>query len=166
MSEVELIKYLQQLAQLEVLDYDQRKDKPQLTFLTPRYDAGKLPLNLKRIEQRRELTIYKATKMVEYAKQSKICRTQYIQEYFGEKTDHSCGICDWCKENKKAQDPEGTESKFQSRVIETLRQAGELTPQEILEKLRLPATEKNLNYFRQLQDQGIITLHPNGKLST
>jgi ATP-dependent DNA helicase RecQ len=164
-TEAQLIKSLQQLAQFEVMDYDQRKDKPQLTFLTSRYDAGKLPLNLKRIEQRRELTIYKAAKMVEYARQTRICRTQYIQEYFGEKTDNSCGICDWCKENKKAQDPEGTESKFQSRVIETLTESGELTLQQILEKLRVPATEKNLNFIRQLQDQGLITLHQNGKLS-
>lgn len=165
MNEMQLVKALHQLAQLEVLDYDRRKDKPQLTFLTPRYDAGKLPLNLKRIEQRRALMIYKAAKMVEYARQTKICRTQYIQEYFGEGTDISCGICDWCKEHKKANDPKGTEAKFHKRVIETLTQSGELTPQELLDHMRLPATSKNLDYIRQLHDQSLISLHPNGKLS-
>lgn len=165
MSEIQLIQSLKQLVQLEVLDYDQRKDKPQLTFLTPRYDAGRLPLNLKRIEQRRELMIYKAAKMVEYARQNSICRTQYIQEYFGEKTDSSCGICDWCKENKKAKDPAGTESRFHKRVIETLVQSGELSQEELLDHLRLPATTKNLGFIRQLHDNDLITLNPNGKLS-
>lgn len=164
-KESELIKGLQQLVQMEVMDYDQRKDKPQLTFLTPRYDAGKLPLNLNRIELRRELTLHKAVKMVEYARQKKICRTQYIQEYFGEKTDETCGICDWCQEDRKSKDPEGTEIRFQTRVLETLKQGGELTEHQLLDSLRLPASEKNLNFIRQLQDHGLITLLQDGKLS-
>ncbi len=164
-KESDLIKSLQQLVQMEVMDYDQRKDKPQLTFLTPRYDAGKLPLNLNRIELRRELTLHKAVKMVEYASQNKICRTQYIQEYFGEKTDETCGICDWCQEDRKSKDPEGTEIRFQTRVLETLKQGGELTEHQLLDSLRLPASEKNLNFIRQLKDHGLITLLQDGKLS-
>jgi len=164
-KESDLIKGLQQLVQMEVMEYDQRKDKPQLTFLTPRYDAGKLPLNLNRIELRRELTLHKAVKMVEYARQKSICRTQYIQEYFGEKSDETCGICDWCQEDRKSKDPEGTEIRFQTRVLETLRQGGELTEHQLLDSLRLPASEKNLNFIRQLQDHGLITLLKDGKLS-
>ncbi len=164
-KESDLIKGLEQLVQMEVMDYDQRKDKPQLTFLTPRYDAGKLPLNLNRIELRRELTLHKAVKMVEYARQKSICRTQYIQEYFGEKTDESCGICDWCQEDRKSKDPEGTEIRFQTRVLETLKQGGELTEHQLLDSLRLPASEKNLNFIRQLQDHGLITLLQDGKLA-
>ena len=164
-KESELIKGLQQLVQMEVMDYDQRKDKPQLTFLTPRYDAGKLPLNLNRIELRRELTLHKAVKMVEYSRQKSICRTQYIQEYFGERTDESCGICDWCQEDRKSKDPERTEIRFQARVLETLRHGRELTIHQLLENLRLPASEKNLNFIRQLQDRGLITLLHGGKLA-
>ncbi len=164
-KESDVIKGLQQLVQMEVMEYDQRKDKPQLTFLTPRYDAGKLPLNLNRIELRRELTLHKAVKMVEYARQKSICRTQYIQEYFGEKSDETCGICDWCQEDRKSKDPEGTEIRFQTRVLETLRQGGELTEHQLLDSLRLPASEKNLNFIRQLQDHGLITLLQDGKLA-
>ena len=164
-KESELIKGLQQLVQMEVMDYDQRKDKPQLTFLTPRYDAGKLPLNLKRIELRRDLTLHKAVKMVEYARQKSICRTQYIQEYFGENTDETCGICDWCQEDRKSRDPEGTETRFQTRILETLKQSGELTEHQMLDNLRLPASEKNLKFIRELHDHGLITLLQNGKFT-
>lgn len=164
-KESELIKGLQQLVQLEVMDYDQRKDKPQLTFLTPRYDAGKLPLNLKRIEMRRELTLFKAGKMVDYGRQKKICRTQYIQEYFGEKTDETCRICDWCQEDRKSKDPQGTENRLQTRILETLRQVGELTEHQLLDRLRLPASEKILNFIRELQDNGLITLQQDGKFT-
>lgn len=164
-KESELIKGLQQLVQLEVMDYDQRKDKPQLTFLTPRYDAGKLPLNLKRIEMRRELTLYKAVKMVDYARQKSICRTQYIQEYFGEKTDEACGICDWCQDDRKSKDPQGTENRLQTRILETLRLGGELTEHQLLDQLRLPASEKNLNFIRELLDHGLITLQQDGKFT-
>jgi ATP-dependent DNA helicase RecQ len=164
-KESELVKGLQQLVQLEVLDYDQRKDTPQLTFLTPRYDAGKLPLNLKRIELRRDLTLNKAVKMVGYARQKNICRTQFIQEYFGEKTDENCLICDWCQEERKSKDPKGTENRFISRVLQTLREGGELTSEELLWRLKLPASETNLNLIRQLQDQRMILLLKDGKLA-
>src|SRR5690606_34287450 len=100
-SERDLIKALLDLQKLEVMDYDQRKDKPQLTFLTHRYDAGKLPFNRARILSRKELTLQKAKSMVDYARQTRICRTQNIQEYFGEKTDAVCGVCDVCLEMKK-----------------------------------------------------------------
>src|SRR5690606_25473692 len=68
--ENELIKALKHLEQLEVMVYDERKDKPQITFLTPRYDAGKLPLNFKRIELRRALTLEKAQSIVKYGQQN------------------------------------------------------------------------------------------------
>ena len=155
--ESEVIKSLKQLEQLEVMVYDQRKDKPQITFLTPRYDAGKLPLNFKRIELRRALTLEKAKSMVAYGQQNELCRTQFIQEYFGESTDHECGVCDVCIANRKANDPEKAENKLKSKILETLSSTGELSEKQIFERIRLPASQKNLRVLRILQDQGYIT---------
>ncbi|WP_192345980.1 ATP-dependent DNA helicase RecQ [Algoriphagus sp. Y33] len=160
--ENELIKLLKQLEQLEVMVYDQRKDKPQITFLTPRYDAGKLPLNFRRIELRRALTLEKAQSMVRYGQQSQLCRTQFIQEYFGENTDEQCGVCDVCIMQRKANNPEKAENRLRNKIIETLTTSGELTEKQIFDSIRLPSSEKNLRMLRLMQDQGYITLLPSG----
>lgn len=163
MKEYDLVKSLKQLEQLEVMVYDKRKDKPQITFLTPRYDAGKLPLNHNRIKLRRELTLEKATKMVAYGYQDQICRTQFIQEYFGESADQSCGVCDWCIADRKAKAPETAEIKLKNKIIETLRLFGELTEHQIFDNLHLPDSLKNLKILRGMQDQGLVNQLTSGK---
>lgn len=161
-SEKEFIPALNQLAKLEVADYDARKDTPQLTFLTQRYDAGKLPLNFRRIADRKALTEAKAKSMVNYANQGKICRTQFIQEYFGENTDQKCGICDVCIERKKSDQPISTETKIKNLILETLALEEELTEQELFDRIRKPASPQNLSILRALVDQGQIALDNSG----
>jgi ATP-dependent DNA helicase RecQ len=156
MREADVVKALQDIQKLEVMDYDQRKDKPQLTFLTPRYDAGKLPLNHQRIKLRKELTLEKAKSMVDFAKQNRICRTQFIQEYFGEKSDAVCGICDICIEKKKQLAPDSTEERLKLKILETLAELGELSEEVLFEKLQKPASASNLRIIRQLIDEGLL----------
>lgn len=163
LPESELIKALEQLAKLEVLDYEPRKDRPQLTFLTIRYDAASLPLNFKRINLRRELTLHKATQMVAYSHQTRICRTQFIQSYFGEFGDETCGICDFCVEQKKVRLPLEVENKFKAQLLQTLAQGAALTEEELFEALQKPASTAHLKCLRQLVEQGKIGIEAEGK---
>ena len=164
MKESELVKALRQLHQMEVLDYDQKKDQPQLTFLTQRYDAGKLPLNFQRIQARKELTMEKAKSMVEYAHQGRICRSRFIQGYFGEMTEEDCGICDVCIAGKKSRIPEKVEDWLTGKILETLAQSGELSEGDLLGKINKPVSPPHLQLIRQLIDQGKIVKTKDGKL--
>ena len=163
LTEAELTKALLQLAKMEVLDYEPRKDRPQLTFLTERYDAATLPLNFKRITLRRELTLHKATQMVAYAHQTRICRTQFIQTYFGESCDENCGACDHCVEQKKANLPQEAENKFKAQVLQTLAQAEALSEEELFDELQKPASAAHLKCLRQLVEEGKVVLGEGGK---
>jgi len=87
---------LSMLEKLNILVYDKRKDQPQITFTTARYDANKLPLNVKMLEARRKSDMEKAEAMIDYSLQKSRCRSIIIQEYFGEKSNRKCGICDNC----------------------------------------------------------------------
>ncbi|WP_342667610.1 ATP-dependent DNA helicase RecQ [Algoriphagus vanfongensis] len=162
-SEAKVIKSLQLLAKLEVMDYEERKDKPQITFLTSRYDAGKLPLNFKRIELRRELTKSKANEMVTYTRQKVLCRTQFIQEYFGEHTDKQCGVCDWCVAQKK--DPTKESSRLKSAVLETLKQEAGLVLEKLMEKMKVSDADFFLKLLREMLDEGLLTRDVGGKFN-
>lgn len=155
-KESELILHLKQLAKFEVMAYDQRKDSPQLTFLTQRYDAGKLPFNYKRIEERKKLTLGNARKMVAYAKQNLGCRTQFIQEYFGEKTDQECGICDVCIEKRKEKIPVQTEEKLKNKILETLAERGKLSESSLFDLIRKNRSPQHLQVLRSLVDQSMV----------
>lgn len=162
-KEAELIKALEQLAKMEVLDYDRRKDRPQLTFLTERFDAGTLPLNFQRIQLRKELALSKASQMVNYASQTRICRTQYIQEYFGEQTDQFCGVCDSCLEQKKAKIALDAQNKMKEKLLETLGQHGELEEGALFESVSKPASAAHLNCLRLLVEEGKVIALPQGR---
>ena len=100
-SETEIIKLLNGLQQAGVLIYEKQKDKPQLTFLTARYDANMLPLNGLAIEKKQNTDQQRIEAVAHYVQHSKRCRTQLLQHYFGENTDADCGVCDNCLSKKK-----------------------------------------------------------------
>lgn len=93
---------LDHLNNLNVITYDKMRDKPQLAFITPRYDALKLPLNRKRLQERRAIQKEKLLAMLNYVEDNNRCRTSMILEYFNEKNFEDCGHCDYCLNKKKS----------------------------------------------------------------
>ena len=67
-----------------VLDYTPQSEQPQLTFLEQRFDANKLPLNEKRLKDRKRLKFDKLKSVQLYAENTKFCRTLSLLQYFGE----------------------------------------------------------------------------------
>lgn len=92
--------WLQFLSDQEVVDYQPSNDTPSVTFLTPRLDPDKLPIDKAQIEWRRQLAIDKAKSVIDYMSTQE-CRTQVFQHYFDEETTLTCGICDNDLEKKK-----------------------------------------------------------------
>lgn len=104
----EVVRLLNVLQQRELITYDQQKNKPQLTFLTPRYDAATLPIAIEELENRKSRDLAKARSVAHYVTHPYRCRTQLLLDYFGETNYASCGICDNCIARKKhlAQNPD------------------------------------------------------------
>jgi ATP-dependent DNA helicase RecQ len=92
---------LQHLHKLGIVLYSPVKDKPQITFILPRQDAEKLPINKKRLEARKKLILAKAKAVADFAEKKVQCRMQVIQDYFNETSHQPCGICDICIERRK-----------------------------------------------------------------
>lgn len=86
-------KQLMYLQEQQVIDYQPASDTPTITFLTPRLDPEKLPIDTQMLAWRKKMAIEKAQQVAAYM-QSDSCRTQIFQRYFGEDTDEICGTCD------------------------------------------------------------------------
>lgn len=96
---------LEYLSQAEVVDYQHSSELPKITFLTPRFEVNNLPLDKKRIEWRKKVTMEKVAAIKDYALNNQKCRTRFIQNYFNELATTDCGVCDIClRRTRKAEE--------------------------------------------------------------
>lgn len=95
----EVEKMLQNLHNSSIILYEKAHDKPQITFLTSRYDARELPLNIRQMRERKELKKQQMQWMVKYAEQDQQCRALFMNAYFDENSK-PCGKCDVCLKDK------------------------------------------------------------------
>lgn len=159
----EVTKTLEYLHKTNVLVYDKLKEKPQLTFLTPRLDAGKLNINKKEFDQRRKAIGEKIESMVGYVLDRNQCRTRIFQEYFNEEAYLNCGVCDRCIQEKKKRNAASEMDTARSQVLESI------TAEWIgISELKSISAMHNDFLFtealRALLDDSLIELSPDGKV--
>ncbi|MCY7352611.1 MAG: RecQ family ATP-dependent DNA helicase [Cytophagaceae bacterium] len=104
----EIQQLLRQLVSMGIADYEPQKTKPTLTFLMPRLDAATLPLSLQTIALRRQRDLDKARAVATYVQQTRRCRTQMLLEYFDERSDTECGVCDNCLAKRRQRSDQAT----------------------------------------------------------
>lgn len=132
----EIENLLTQLHQRNVVIYEKQKDKPQLTFLTPRFHAPDLPINVAELNRRKELALRKAQAAITYTEHPTQCRTRLLQAYFGEKpgadaSDRACGICDNCIRKKKKSENAHSAVREQVREYVALANGPGISPRQL-----------------------------------
>lgn len=150
--ETDVIAFLDHLTRIRKLDYEPVSDKPRITFLLPRQDADRLPLNLERLEKRRNLATEKAESMIEFVTQSHRCRMQFIMDYFGEESFNACGMCDVCIQKKK-KDHAGTSEAYQKKITQLLS-IRPMTVDELEEAAQPGDKDLFVEVVRELVDTG------------
>lgn len=159
-TENELEKRLTSMQQNGVLTYLKKKDKPQLTFLTPRLDAAILPLNAGLLQERKRTEQENTNAILNYCKQETRCRTLVLVEYFGEVNDQECGICDVClAKKKKASLPD--RDKYKNEIREKIR-AKAYRPDEL--SLFFSNMDAILPVIREMIDLRELEYNEEGKL--
>lgn len=125
------------LAKNNIITYQEKKDKPNVTFLTERHDANKLPFDVKGYEKLKHNFTEKIAFQIKYVSSTDTCRSQLISAYFGETLESNCGICDYCLQLKKSN------TEFYKELREHIL--------KVLGEGALPQKElyKNLNAYRQ-----------------
>ncbi len=158
----EVVQKLHFLRERGVVDYEPARNKPQLTFLTPRYDAELLPLNVYEIEKRRERDRQKIRAVVQYASNTNRCRTILLLEYFNEMNGTPCGVCDICLKNKKTEsEPDETLAKA---ILLYLEDYGPIMPRVLGEAFENVREQTFLLTLKVLLEQEFIQYDLTGKL--
>jgi len=161
MSPQEVVKQLNYLDKEGVMDYSPKSDSPQLTFLEARHDANKLPLNKKRLEERKKSKYEKLMAVKNYVENDLVCRTLKLLQYFGEYKEEKCGVCDVCINEKKSvhQDID-----LEQRILKILKDS-HLNIERLSENIEGYAKEKVITAVRKLDDEGKLKMDKMGMLS-
>ena len=153
---------LQQLHELQLLAYEPSIDNARITFVLPRQDAERLPIDRMVLEARRNLHLSKMEAMIQYAEQSQRCRMQLIQEYFDEITYSTCGICDVCIGKRKRLNSTTTKD-YESQIIYLLAN-GAMSPDDL--EVQVAPKDKDLfvEALREAVDAGQVYYDENWML--
>lgn len=162
-STAEVIKILNHLGELQVVLYQPVKDKPQVTFVLPRQDADRLPLNLKRLEERKTLIIGKMKAMISFVSTTHRCRMQMIQDYFNEVSLKTCGICDFCIEQRKKENLHAFED-LRTEIKHVLTKQP-LTVEQVEELIAPRDQELFVDVVREMVDEGMLVYDSTWKLN-
>ncbi len=107
--QTQVIRFLDRLHQLGIIEYRKQSTSAGISFLGNRFDAQKLPLNFKEIKEKKKQESDAIRHMTDYVKSQRKCRMIQLQEFFGENEVEDCGICDNCKKRG--------EEEYQGRLL-------------------------------------------------
>ncbi len=166
LSREQVIKYLAELQQFHLLQYESQKDAPQIVFTLPRADSEQMLFDIALLNRRKQAHESRLTAMRQYLITDTTCRSQFLLSYFCEETPARCGICDVCLKRNKlelsdlefeqiTQHLENLLSAQPFSISEIIDQTPELREQKVLQTIQwlidndeLHMNEKNQLIFR------------------
>ena len=161
--EADVIKLLQGLHDLGMIVYDKQRVKPQFGFATPRFDASQMPINALAIEEKHQTDLQRIAAVINYVKQQNRCRTQLLQNYFGETTDADCGICDNCLAKKKKAVSPAEHAPIRTEMLRLLK-LSPLTPQQLVAAFGLKNEQAAIATLRELLEDEVVLYENEGRI--
>ena len=92
-----IYKQLELLQQNGIIDYVKQREKQQLFLLRNRMYSDDFKFDHKSLEIRKEKHLERVMKMIQFAEDSKQCRSVIIGNYFNDNKISACDCCDNCK---------------------------------------------------------------------
>ncbi len=154
-----VIRDLNKLHKQGIIHYVRQSTKPQITFLSPRLDSSRLPIGLKQLQGRKDNDLKKMNSMVHFLTNRTRCRTQQIQEYFGEVSYSQCRICDNCSSGEIKE----SFRNYKTAILKILHQS-ETSPSKILDQFSPENEQELLETIRAMLDNREIAYDQFGQL--
>ena len=153
----EVITNLQRLHTDKIITYKRIKTDAEIRFLVPREDDRTINLHAKEIVKFLTQKQKKSNDFLMYIQNKNTCRSIQILNYFDEKSNQKCGICEVClsKKNKKNTD-------FPDAILSILNEKSSLSSQEINQYFKI--NEKDiLIHLRTLLSENKIQINYQNK---
>ena len=162
---------LKRLWRMRVLRYIPANRSPILFFNEERIPVGDLYIAPETYLRRKELVHERFEQMRAYAADMEICRSAFLERYFGEKEPRDCGVCDCClarkREARRAESGNGSDDPAADRLREellSLLAAEPLFPAELARRCH-HSPETTAAAIDALLAEGKISLAEEGKLT-
>ncbi|MEM7383117.1 MAG: ATP-dependent DNA helicase RecQ [Bacteroidota bacterium] len=160
-----IIQHLHALHRLGIIQYSPQKDKPQLTWITPRYPASQVPLDTQKLSKKSKSATEKAESVIHYVTHPVRCRSQLLLAYFDEVSYRRCRVCDICL--AKAPGERSQDQRYQhyrALVLQRL-QAGVDEPRAIIDSMPMQDETALVATIRQMLESEEIVYDQAGRLA-
>ena len=148
------------LAKRKIIRYVPGDVKPYIVYYQPRLPLSYITIGREAYENRKELFVTKIGAMARYIRDDETCRQLLLMEYFGQKEEKPCGICDVCIGKKKRLHREERKSleeqilqvlaKQNTNIRELVRQLGE-DEEVVIGQVRKLLHEGKIQYVSTLE---------------
>ena len=156
--------WLTELQRFGIIHYEPQKDTPQLYLLQPRVRAEDLSINQVNYKKRKKQSEQRLHHFIQYAQNTKDCRSIITGNYFGDINMQRCGICDNCLQLKKTSLTAEAFTAIQQRIEQALH-AGPVEISVLLLQLKDIQKEKAWQVIEFLQTEKKIALNEDGLIS-
>ena len=141
------------LAKRKIIRYVPGDVKPYIVYYQPRLPLSYITIGREAYENRKELFVTKIGAMARYIRDDETCRQLLLMEYFGQKEEKPCGICDVCIGKKKRLHREERKS-LEERILQVLARQN-TNIRELVHQLG-EDKEVVVEQIRKLLDEGKI----------
>lgn len=155
---------LNHLDQREIVEFNEQKDQPQLSFLMPRQSPEKLPLDQKALNAKRKLKMSKMEAVISYLHNEEDCRTRLLLEYFGEKDYQNCEVCDNCLNRHKHEKDAYHREHYKTQILELLSKEDDFNEEELIKTLDPSDKSLFLELLSEMIDHGDLHYNEFGHL--
>ena len=147
------------LWRMRVIRYIPANNSPLVRFDTERLPIKSLYIAPETYQLRHRLMMERHESMVEYVTSEDRCRSQIIENYFGDKESKECGVCDVCLRKRRSAESEGPVVE----QIMSLLAVSELDVKEIVGALNV-APERVVAIIDKMVATEKISMSKYGKL--
>ncbi len=148
-----------QLSRLHIIKYIPKVRTPLIIMNTERLVEANLYISPKRYEERKELFQKRIESIISYVKGTEECRSRTLIDYFGQKVEGDCTICDVCLKKKNLGNIKERKAEAEKSIIRMLDANGGTMTISAIETQAADNSPFYLNVLREMIDNGTIAIH-------